>query len=150
MPQFRYGHAAGKDWREAAGACAAQLEGATGNLGFLYATDATAGHLQDILSLCRKATGVTHWVGTIGLGVCATGREYLDEPAAAVMIGDFEPGSFKVFSGIASEDDVKKLELKVGGAQAAFALVHADPYNEHVAEIVGKLADKVESNFLVG
>jgi small ligand-binding sensory domain FIST len=150
MTQFRYAHASGRDWREVAEACARQLEGAAGNLGFLYATDRVADHLSDILALVRKATGVVHWVGTVGLGVCATGREYLDEPAAAVMIGDFEPDSFRVFSGIAGESDVKKLELKCGGSQAAFALIHADPYNQHIAEIVSKLADKVESGFLVG
>ncbi len=53
--------------------CAAQLEGAAGNLGFLYATDTIAGDLPEVLSMCRKATGVAHWVGTVGLGVCATG-----------------------------------------------------------------------------
>jgi small ligand-binding sensory domain FIST len=148
--QFRYAHSGGKDWREVAEACASQLEGAVGNLGFLYATDHIADHLPDVLGLVRKATGVAHWVGTVGLGVCASGKEYLDEPAAAVMIGDFEADSFKVFSGIASEEDVKRLELKCGGSQAAFALVHADPYNQHVAGIVTRLADKVESGFLVG
>jgi small ligand-binding sensory domain FIST len=150
VTQFRYAHAAGKDWREVASACASQLEGASGNLGFLYATDQIADHLSEVLALVRKTTGVAHWVGTVGLGVCATGREYLDEPAAAVMIGDFEPDSFKVFSGIASEDDVKRLELKCAGTQAAFALVHADPYNQHIAGIVKRLADKTESGFLVG
>jgi small ligand-binding sensory domain FIST len=150
VTQFRYAHAAGTTWRDIAQSCAKQLEGAAGNLGFLYATDRVADHLSDILALVRKATGVAHWVGTVGLGVCTTGREYLDEPAAVAMIGDFEPDSFKVFSGVATEDDVKKLELKVGGSQAAFALVHADPFNEHIGEIVGRLADKVESGFLVG
>jgi small ligand-binding sensory domain FIST len=150
MTQFRYAHSNGKDWREIAQALAAQLDGATGNLGFLYATDRVADHLSDILAVVRKTTGVAHWTGTVGLGVCTTGREYLDEPAAVVMIGDFEPDSFKVFSGIAGEDDVKRLELKVGGSQAAFALVHADPYNQSVSEIVTRLADKVESGFLVG
>src|SRR4051812_22895920 len=150
MNQFRYAHASGKDWREVAQACAQALEGASGNLGFLYATDRVADHLSDILAAVRKATGVVHWVGTVGLGVCATGREYLDEPAAAVMIGDFEPDSFRVFSGIASESDVKKLELKCGGTQAAFALIHADPYNQQIGDVVSKLADKVESGFLVG
>jgi small ligand-binding sensory domain FIST len=150
MTQFRYAHSNGKDWREIAQALAAQLDGATGNLGFLYATDRVADHLSDILAVVRKTTGVAHWTGTVGLGVCTTGREYLDEPAAVVMIGDFEPDSFKVFSGIAAEDDVKRLELKVGGSQAAFALVHADPYNQSVSEIVTRLADKVESGFLVG
>ena len=99
MPQFRYAHASGADWRAAAHACASKLEGASGNLGFLYATDAMADNLPDALSMCRKATGVPHWVGTIGLGVCATGREYLDEPAIAAMVGEFEPDAFKVFFG---------------------------------------------------
>src|SRR5689334_9637848 len=109
MAQFRYAHATGADWRSAAQTCASELEGASGNLGFLYATDAVAGNLPEILSMCRKATGVSHWVGTIGLGVCATGREYLDRPAVAGMIGEFEPDAFKVFSGISSEDDVRRL-----------------------------------------
>ncbi len=150
MTQFRYAHAGGNDWREVAESCAHQLEGASGTLGFLYATDRISDHLPDVLALLRKTTGVPHWVGTVGLGVCATGREYLDEPAAAAMIGDFEADSFKVFSGIASEDDVKRLELKCSGVQSAFALVHADPHNQHVGEIVTRLADKVESGFLVG
>ena len=150
MTQFQYAHANGKDWKAVAQACASQLEGATGNLGFLYATDAVAGHLNEILSVLRKTTAVPHWVGTVGVGVCATGREYLDEPAAAAMIAQFEPNAFKVFSGISSADDVKRLELKCGDAQAAFAIVHADPNNAEIAEVVGALAGKVESGFLVG
>lgn len=150
MAQFAYAHAAGSDWHEVAQSCAHQLEGASGTLGFLYATDRIAANLTDVLALLRKTTRVAHWVGTVGLGVCATGREYFDEPAAAVMIGDFDADAFKVFSGIASEDDVRRLELKCAGSQSAFALVHADPYNQQVAEIVTRLADKVESGFLVG
>ena len=150
MPQFRYAHASGKDWRAVAHACAAQLEGAAGNLGFLYATDRIGDHLSDVLSLCRKTTGVAHWVGTVGLGVCATGTEYFDEPAAAVMVADFEPGSFRIFSGISTEDDAKRVDLACGGAQPAFALVHADPYTGNVAELVTQLAQRVESGFLVG
>ena len=150
MPQFRHAHASGTDWRAVAQSCAAQLDGAAGNLGFLYVTDRIGDHLSDVLSLCRRTTGVAHWVGTVGLGVCATGIEYFDEPAAAVMIGDFEPGSFKIFSGGESEDDAKRLELSCGGSQAAFALVHADPNTSNVAELVAQLAQRVESGFLVG
>src|SRR4051812_11736643 len=144
MPQFRYAHATGADWRAAAQMCASELEGASGNLGFLYATDAVAGNLSDILSMCRKATGVAHWVGTVGLGICATGREYLDRPAVAAMVADFEPDAFKVFSGISSEDDVRRLDLKCSGSQAAFAIVHADPMNPDVTTLVPQLAQKVE------
>lgn len=150
MPQFRYAHAAGSDWREAAQSCVDQLQGARGTLGFLYATDVVSGNLQDILSMCRKATGIAHWVGTVGLGVCATGNEYLDEPAVVAMVGEFEPDAFKVFSGITGEEDVRRLELKCGGSQAAFAIVHADPTSAAISEIIPQLADKVESGFLLG
>jgi small ligand-binding sensory domain FIST len=150
MSPFHYAHAAGGDWREAAQACAEQLEGAAGSLGFLYATDLLADHLNETLSLCRKKTGIAHWIGTIGLGVCATGREYLDQPAVAAMVGEFERDAYTVFSGIESEEDVARLELKCGSAQAAFAIVHADPQNARITEIVPELAKKVESGFLVG
>ena len=150
MAQFKHAHARGKDWREAAQSVVAQLEGVSGTLGFLYATDVIAPQLADVLSMCRKTTGIAHWVGTVGLGVCATGEEYLDEPAIVAMVGDFEAGAFKVFSGITSEDDVRKLELKCGGSQAAFAIVHADPTSAQISELIPQLADKVESGFLLG
>jgi len=147
---FRYGHANAKDWREAASACLAQLGPGPASLGFLYVTDVLADHLGDILALVRSKTGVPHWVGTVGLGICASGREYLDEPAIAAMVGDFEPDSFRVFSGVASAADVDNVALKCGGAMPNFAIVHADPGNRHVGDLVIKLAGKVESGFLVG
>jgi len=150
MPDFRYGHAAAQNWKEAAEACLAQLGEGAASLGFLYVTDLLSGHLGDILALFRGKTAVPHWVGTVGLGICASGREYLDEPAIAAMVGDFEPDSFRVFSGIASVADVDNVALKCGGATPNFAIVHADPYNQHVADLVSKLAGKVESGFLVG
>jgi len=150
MPDFRYGHAAAQNWKEAAEACLAQLGEGAASLGFLYVTDLLSDHLGDILALFRGNTAVPHWVGTVGLGICASGREYLDEPAIAAMVGDFEPDSFRVFSGIASVADVDNVALKCGGATPNFAIVHADPYNRHVADLVNKLAGKVESGFLVG
>lgn len=150
MTAFRYSHASGSDWRQAAQSCLAQLGQGAANLGFLYVTDMLADHVGDILALFRQQTGVPHWVGTVGIGICATGREYLDEPAIAAMVGDFEGDSFRVFSGIRSEGDVEGASLKCGNAPPNFAVVHADPFNRHVAELVGRLAERVESGFLVG
>ena len=150
MPDFRYGHAAAPDWKQAAEACITQLGRGPASLGFLYVTDLLADHLGDILSLFRSRTGIPHWVGTVGIGVCATGREYLDEAAIAAMAGDFEPDTFRVFSGVASASDVDNVALKCGGTTPNFAIVHADPYNRHLPELVGRLAGKVESGFLVG
>ena len=147
---FRYAHANAKDWREAANSCLAQLGQGPASLGFLYVTDPFADHLGDLLADFKRKTGVPHWVGTVGIGVCANGKEYLDEPAVVAMVGDFEADSFRVFSGVASDADVDNVALKCGGAAPNFAIVHADPYNRHVGELVTKLAGKVESGFLVG
>jgi small ligand-binding sensory domain FIST len=150
MPDFRYGHAAAQDWKEAAEACITQLGQGPASLGFLYVTDLLADHLGDILAHFRGRTGIPHWVGTVGIGVCATGREYLDEAAIAAMAGDFEPDSFRVFSGVASAADVDNVALKCGGAAPNFAIVHADPQIRQIGDLVSRLAGKVESGFLVG
>ena len=117
MPDFRYAHASNSDWQEATRSCLAQLGQGPASLGFLYVTDVLADHAGDILAALKKATGIPHWVGTVGIGICATAREYLDEPAIAVMVGDFEPGSFRVFSGVASGADVDNVALKCGSAR---------------------------------
>jgi len=147
---FRYGHAAAKDWQEAARLCLAQLGGPPASLGFLYVTDLLADHLTDILEFFRQRTGVPHWVGTVGIGICATGREYVDEPALAVMLGEFAPDSFQVFSGIKSGNDLGRARLTCGERKANFAIVHADPQNSDVPELITGIAGKVESGFLVG
>jgi small ligand-binding sensory domain FIST len=150
MPDFRYGHAGAADWREAADSCLDQLGQGPASLGFLYVTDMLADHVGDILAFFKSRTGVPHWVGTVGIGICATAKEYLDEPAMAVLVGDFEPDSFHVFSGVAEAADADNVALKCGDAAPNFAIVHADPLNRRLAELVQRLAGRVESGFLVG
>lgn len=150
MPTFRYGHASAPDWRDAAQACLEQLGEGEASLGFLYVTDVLADHGADILDWFRERTAVEQWTGAVGIGICATGREYLDEPAIAVMVADIEPGTFRVFSGITSPEQVDRASLKCGNTPANFAIVHADPGNREIADLVTKLAERVESGFLVG
>ncbi len=149
-PVFRFAHAASADWQGAANACLAQLAGPPASLGFLYVTDLLTDHVGDILEFFRQRTGVAHWVGTVGLGICASGREYLDEPAMAVMLGEFSADSFKVFSGVRSMDDLALKRFTCGERPANFAIVHADPRNSEVPEIVTGLAARLESGFVVG
>jgi len=148
--QFRYAHAAASDWREAVKSCLAGLGQGGGSLGFVYATDHLAEKLGEIVNLLKSRTGVSHWVGTVGIGVCASGREYLDEPALVAMVGDFDPDSFNVFSGVTGSADIDSLTLKCGGAAPNFAIVHGDPVNREIADLVSRLAGRVESGFLVG
>jgi small ligand-binding sensory domain FIST len=149
MAKFRYGQGRGRDWRAAAEACLAQL-GPGGSLGFLYVTDLVSEALEEILALFRRTTGVDHWVGTVGIGVCATAHEYLDECAVVAMTGEFEPGSFRIFRDVADEDSLAALDLQCGDAPAIFAMVHANPNHPGIPGLVGALAEKVESGFLTG
>ena len=89
-------------------------------------------------------------VGTVGIGICVSGQEYLDEPAFAVMLGEFSPGAFKIFSGVRSTDDVARKRFTCGERPANFAIVHADPRNNDVPELIAGLAGKLESGFVVG
>ena len=86
---FKFAHAAHVDWTQAAQACMNQLGAipSAATLGFLYVSDAFAGELDAILAFFKRATGVPHWTGSVGVGVCATGVEYLEDPALAVMLG---------------------------------------------------------------
>ena len=88
MDKFALAHASGADWMSTAEQCLAKLKRPkrrTGykQLGLLYLTDNLATDTQDVLAFLRLRTGVHDWVGSVGMGICATGREYFDEPALA-------------------------------------------------------------------
>jgi len=133
---FAYGHAAAPTWRECVSACAERLGRPGRGLGFVYFSDALVDSAQEILDALRSRTGVEDWVGSVGVGVLATGAEYQEEPAMAAMVAEID--SFKVFSG--------RAPLKGGH----FAVVHADPAAPDVAGLIADLSAKVASGFLVG
>ena len=142
MSGFYYGHAAGADWREAADRSLQQLGTNGGTLGFLYVTDVIADHYADVLDLMREKTGVAHWVGATGIGVCANGVEYMDQPAVVAMTGQFDDDSFRVFSGVANDQDAAKVALECGGSAPNFAIVHADPQTQQMDKLVAALAKR--------
>jgi small ligand-binding sensory domain FIST len=143
MSRFRSAHASGGTWRECVDACAERLGRAEG-LGFVYFTDALVPHAAQIVETLRERTGVSDWVGTVGIGVIASGTEYLDEPALATMVADLPEGSFRVYSG------KNPLREKPEQFSPHFGLVHADPETPDVAGLIADMASKVVSGFLVG
>ncbi len=149
---FTCGHASSPNWRDAAAQCLQQAgRGPAGaNLGFLYLTDNFAGDVAEILAHLRTNTGILHWTGTLGMGVVATGREYYDEPAIAVMLCAFDEDSFRVFSGVRAPQDLERQPLHFEGVPANFAIVHGDPRNTQLARLIGDLAGIMESGFLAG
>jgi len=149
---FAYGHAAAASWRMAAEACLAQCgSGVRGaSLGFVYATDAYAESFAEIVDFLRRRTGIPHWVGTVGLGICATGREYLDEPALALMCCSFDDSAFRVLPAMTTPRDVAQARMEWGNHSASFAVLHADPSSRSLLSLVRELAGRTESGFVVG
>ena len=124
----------------------------TANLGFLYATDATGPMLAEILAFLKAATGISHWTGSVGMGLGVMGREFYDGPAVAVMLGSFAPSDFRM---------VAPQAIDVSGFVAAnagtldhndhyFGVVHADPSNGRTPGLVAALAAAVPNAFFVG
>ena len=153
MAGFTMAHAHASDWTRAAKACVDQLgdAGKDANLGFLYVTDSLAGDLSAVLAFLRETSGIEDWVGTVGLGVCATAKEYFDEPALAVLAAALPRGSFRVFPAISdsldqfTSDNGEWIRQK----QPAFGIVHGDPRNPRTPQILDALADETRC-FLVG
>jgi small ligand-binding sensory domain FIST len=154
MSAFRFGHAAAEDWQGAADGCLTRLGPPRkgGNLGFLYVTDAIADHMDDVLALFRQATGVEHWVGTVGMGICATGIEYYERPAVVAMIGEFPEDSFRVFPAMVKDLDEfsRRNEAWIAEHRPYLGLVHGDPSNPLTEALIKQLAARTSSGFLVG
>jgi small ligand-binding sensory domain FIST len=146
-PPFKFAHAAHADWTQAAQACMDQLGAipAAATLGFLYVADDFAAELDAILDFFKSATGVPHWTGSVGVGVCATGVEYLEEPAMAIMLGEFASSDFSMLPVLRQPQDIDALS-----SDAYFAVVHGDPENARIQELIEGLSAHVSSGFIVG
>ena len=150
---FKAASAAAEDWAATAKACLEALgelpKGA--NLGLLYATAELARDLDSILTFLRERTRIEDWVGTVGLGVAGSGVEYHRRPALAVLVGALPADSYRVFEplrdGLGSF--VERHGDWVAGHHPVFGIVHGDPRNQEIAQIVDGLAAET-STYLVG
>jgi small ligand-binding sensory domain FIST len=156
MAPFPYAHASNPDWRRVVEQVIADLapavDGRTPTLGFVYATDAVNAHFEQVLAMLRAATGVSHWVGATGIGICATGVEYYEEPALAVMLADLPADSFRVFPPVVKDlggFDVAQRDW-LGERKPFIGLVHGDPSNPLTESLIRQLAERTAAGFLVG
>lgn len=153
MDMFRVAHASAQDWQQAANSCLGQLGiiSAKANLGFLYVTDRIAGQLPQILNFFKENTDIQQWVGSVGVGVCATSQEYNDIPAICVMLAEFPADSFRVFPAIKSDiDEFANYRAWCDETNARFAVVHGDPRNPKTPDFIAELAGAIPGGFLVG
>lgn len=150
--RFKAATASGTEWSAIAKDCLDRLGDVGGcNLGFLYVTDALADHATSIVTLLRGITGIRDWVGTAGIGVCGTGQELFDQPAIAVLCATLPEDGFRLFPVLSG--DLEPMRRMAGGwldrHGASLALVHADPRNQHVPDILGSL-EEASGAFVVG
>lgn len=149
---FLVAHASAPKWQDAAAQVILELSTITAEhrLGFLYVTDHFADSLKDISIFLKQTTGVPHWVGTVGFGICAPGIEYFGEAAMAVMVAPLAEDSFRVFNGI-TDDVVPVLgEMKDWlGEMPPLIVTHADPRNQHVPRLIEDLSLETDG-FLIG
>ncbi|MEI8267165.1 MAG: FIST N-terminal domain-containing protein [Betaproteobacteria bacterium] len=122
---------------------------AVSTLGLAYFADHYAPHAQALLDELRQRWPGVAWVGCPAVGVAATGVEYFDEPALALMLCELPAGSFEVFSGARALMGPDS-RLSQMGVQAHTALVHADPATPDLAELVAELSERVATGYLFG
>jgi small ligand-binding sensory domain FIST len=142
---FSSAHASGETWRECVAGCLAGVGRPGAGLGFVYFTDSLVTYAGNIVAALREGTGVRDWIGTVGVGVLASGAEYLDEPALAVMVAELAAADYRVFSG--------RRGLPRAGESAFgphFGVVHADPRTPDIAGLISDMSTKVDSGYLVG
>ncbi len=147
------GFGEGRDWQEALGQVRAALAeaGGTATTGVVYVSDNVADRLPEIVEALTADTGIADWAGTVGMGVCGTGRAAFGRPAVAAAAFDFPQAAVRLVPGV--RDDAGEAGAGLAGWAAGqartTALLHADPRNQSMGEIVADLSETLGA-FTVG
>lgn len=161
---FKQALSTAADWSTAAKEIEEQLfplpELEDGNqwLAFLYATDVLADDLPSILTYLKQKTAIDHWVGSLGMGICAGRVEVFGRAGLCVMIAQLPKSSFSVIPTIKSEVDEipEQKQIWASTAMPPFGIVHGDPSNPDTLGLIDALSQDIENlalevpGFLVG
>lgn len=132
-------------WERALGECMDHLQAPAGaNLGFVYFSDRYVEDAGNLLAALREETGIEHWVGSVGIGVIGSRESHIDLAGLSLLVGQFPPQSFHVFSGRTP------LRAPESGDEPYFAVVHGDPHTPDMSDLVADMATKVSSGFVTG
>ena len=109
-------------------------------LGWLYLTDHFAPHAESLLAEVRQRWPGVAWVGATGIGIAASGVEYFDEPALALLLCDLPRAQFRVFSGA----------QPLAGFVAHTAQVHGDPTTADLPELIHEMSARTAAGYVFG
>ncbi len=144
MDRFLYATAHGQDPLVLAEEVATQLGmlPPEATLGFLYASDQLAGQLEQVVTRLSHLSPRVEWVGTLGIGLCASNLEFYDQPALVVMVTDIPRDHYRLLPLVESPDQIPEhLRAWCGERGFCFGLLHGDPTNPAVPEVIETLAD---------
>lgn len=146
MKPFVHAHATHPDAHMALALAAAQLDaqrsthGLQPTLGWLYLCEQFDAQAEALLAEARQRWPGVAWVGASGVGLCASGVEYFDEPALVLMLAELPPEQFRVFSGA----------RPLGAWTPELLQVHADPATPELQELIADLAGRCDSGYAFG
>lgn len=153
MKNFSSAHVTGDDWQSV---CASVLDTIdsdnAGDLAFLYLSDDLAANADSIVDQLREQSGITHWVGCVGMGLCSNGRETYGETAASALLTPFDSDDFRLMPPIAQSPDewLTATESWRNNSLASVAVVHGDPASSELPDLLVRLSDGLQGGFLVG
>jgi small ligand-binding sensory domain FIST len=154
MKRFMLAHSAGQAGDKLLDDCLNQLSDIPpeANFGFLYLSDQLANAAEPLLARLKQATGITAWVGTVGIGVIASGTEYYDQPAMAIMLAGFNEADFQLLPNLQAGESTLNSELANWCNSNDFnvGLLHADPHTANLQDLLAQLGDDIPAAFLVG
>jgi len=168
LPHFAFACSEATGWAavakelETALAAAPPPDNGTERLAFLYVTDVLAEDYASLLAYLRQTTGIAHWAGSVGMGICWRGDGWFGEAfgrsAAVVLVATFPADSFSVMPclGESINEIPDPLRDWMGRATPPFGIVHGDPMNAQVPVMIEALAMEMENatlevpGFLVG
>jgi small ligand-binding sensory domain FIST len=146
-------HVTGADWRGLCDALLARLGDApVGELAFLFIADDLVGDTDRIVDHLRGHSGVAHWVGCSGLGLCSTGRESYEAPALSALVTPLSGDDFRI---IPAFDELPRDWLDATRHWrernlASVGVVYGDPASARLPQLLRDLSDGLQGGFLVG
>jgi len=132
--------------------CARQCSSAPeeANFGFIYASDAMSANFAELLKQCKAASGIEHWVGSIGLGIISTDQEIYDRPAASIMLANFADDDFTMVPSLGKVDDISSSLHWPREFATNFGVIHGDPLTAHTQDLIEALPQQLDNGFIVG
>ena len=154
MDQFLLAHGAGQSADALLDDCLNQLGGVPpeANFGFLYLSEPLADSAEPLIERLAEVTGITAWIGTVGIGIIGGATEYYDEPAMAIMVAGFNEADYKLLRNLRGDSASLPAGLAdwCGGNDFNVGLLHADPATADLQSLLARLDVDIPTAFLVG